>query len=109
MISYVTYLKKGEQRMEGILNVRPTNFDQEKYNQSIKLKIQDLYNKGSHTKVTAYTMFKQQCDMQSISKATGLTINEIWETIRDIDLLMYVDRKDENDRIDQANNHGKTR
>ncbi len=95
--------------MEGILRVRPTNFDQEKYNQYIKLKIQNLYNKESNTKVIVYTMFKKRYDMSLISQFTGFSIDEIWDTINEIDPLMYVDRKDENDRIDKFNNHGKTR
>lgn len=109
MLLYIAYLKKGEQRMEGILHVRPTNYDPKKYEQSIKLKIQDLYNKGSNTKVIVYTMFKKRYDMQLISQTTGFTINEIWDTINEIDPLMYIDRKDEHDRIDQFNNHGKGR
>lgn len=105
----MTNLKKGEQKMEGILHVKPVNFDSEKYAQSIELKIQDLYNRGENAKVIVYRMFKQKYDMSLISQCTGFTFDEIWKIIGDIDLLMYVDRKDENDRIDGFNNHGKVR
>lgn len=85
----MTNLKKGEQKMEGILHARPVNFDSEKYAQSIELKIQDLYNRGENAKVIVYRMFKQNVDINLISQVTGLTFDEIDAAIEEIDPEYY--------------------
>lgn len=89
MILYVTYLKKGAQRMSTIFRVLPCIIDEDIYHRSVELKKHYLYISGGISKVMAYEMCKKRHDMKLISEMTGLNINEINDAIELIDPLMH--------------------
>lgn len=89
MLVYMTYLKKGERKMEELSQTLPINFDKEKYNQMVEFRKKDLYNRGQMLKLRAYELVRQQMDMETISEETGLTMIEILKVIKEINPLMY--------------------
>lgn len=72
-----------------IFNVRQVNFDAEKYEQNVELRKQKLLENGKRAEVISFEMVKRNMNMDFILSVTGLTVDQIWNVVENIDPLMY--------------------